>query len=87
MALTLDDYGQLRQKLYRNSSGKTELKALPNLPTKTQLMAAFSVLDNIWENNRAAIKTQIDTAIGQTLTNSLAKEIGKVWLGWKFGKE
>lgn len=87
MALSWQDYKSLRKALFRPYSGKEDLKELPNLPTKSQMLAAFEVIDTIWENNRATIKGQIDTAIGQIIQNTLAKEIGKCWLGWKFGKE
>ena len=80
------DYGALRRLLYRTGEGKEELKARPNLPNEAQLLAAFQVLEDFWENNKAAVKVDLDTALGFTTTAPLAKKIGKAWLAWKFGQ-
>jgi len=84
--LTNAEYGVLRDRLYRLGRGKEELKALPNLPNKTQLIAVFQVLEDFWENNKATVKGDMETALGFSITGTLAKKIGRAWLESKFGR-
>jgi succinylarginine dihydrolase len=81
-----DDYGQIRESLYKAGFGKEELKALPNLPNEAQLKAAFQVMEDLWTNNAATVKTNIETALGRSITAALARKIGRAWLEWKTGK-
>ena len=83
-ALTATDYSAIRDELYRFGNGKDELKALPGLPNEAQLKAAFQALEDFWTSNAAALKTSMQTAIGQTITNALAKKISRAWLQNKF---
>lgn len=84
--LTNDDYGQIRESLYKASFGKEELKALPNLPSEAQLKAAFQAIEDFWANNAATLKTNMETALGRSITAALARKIGRAWLEWKTGK-
>ena len=86
MALSDLDYGEIREILYKPGCGKEELKAHPALPNKSQLKAAFQVVEDLWENNKAVVKTAIDLAMGVTTTNAEAKKIGLAWLIWKASK-
>jgi hypothetical protein len=81
-----DDYGQMRRSVYRAGQGKEELKALAGLPNKTELRAAFQVFENFWTNNAAQLKSDLETALGRSITNALARKIGRAWLEWKLGK-
>jgi hypothetical protein len=74
------------QTLYRPGQGKEELKALAALPNKTQLVAAFQVIETFWETNKAAVKADIDTALGVTTSAALARKIGLAWLLWKVAR-
>lgn len=84
--LTSINYGELREILYRPGAGKEELKAHPALPDQIHILAAFQVLEDFWENNKANIKTAVDAALGVTTTAIEAKKIGLAWLIWKVGK-
>lgn len=83
--LTSEDYTELRKIIYRQGVGKEELKALPYLPNKNQLKAVFQEIEDYWENTQATLKSDMDTAMGQTITNALAKKFGKAWMKWKRG--
>lgn len=83
--LTNSDYTELRKAVYRLGFGKEELKALPYLPNKSQLKAVFQEIEDYWENNQVTLKSDMDAAMGQTMTNPLAKKFGKVWMKWKKG--
>lgn len=85
--LTNEDYGPLRKSLYRAGFGKEELKALlGGLPSEAQLLAAFQVIEDLWADNAVQIKADLEAALGRTITNALAKKIGRAWLEWKTGK-
>jgi hypothetical protein len=81
--LTNDDYGQMRRSVYRAGQGKEELKALAGLPNETELRAAFQVIENFWSNNATQVKSDVEAALGRTITNSLARKIHLAWLIWK----
>jgi hypothetical protein len=81
--LTDQEYGELRRLIYRAGHGKEELKALANLPDSPTFKAILEAVETFWEDNRAALKADMDTAAGFTLTAPLAKKIGKAWLGHK----
>lgn len=59
--------------------------------TKGELKAGFQAIEDWWENNRANLKDDIDTAMGRTpatkISNALAKRMGKIWLQYKWGIE
>lgn len=82
----LTDYRctKFRQKLHNDLD--LQLAESPHL-TKIQLKAGMQAIEDFWENNRATLKTDIDTAIGQNISNALAKKMGKYWLQWKWGIE
>jgi hypothetical protein len=86
VALTDQEYGALRDLLFARGTGKEELKALPALPSEPELRAAFQVLEDYWDGNKAAMKTGIDAALGGTIPPELAKKIGLAWLSWKVSK-
>lgn len=86
MAISDSDYGALRQEVFRWGAGKEELKALPSLPSETQLRAVFEALESFWETNRATLKAQMDAAAGFTLPLQLARKIGVAWLRSKMGR-
>ena len=74
MNLTWDDYGEIRQRIYRDAA-KTELKSKPALPTKMQLKDVFDFVATALDNNRVAIKTGIDSRIGFISSPELAATI------------
>jgi hypothetical protein len=82
MPISDEQYGLMREALFREARG--DLKALANLPSKTELRAAFDVVNDLWENSRAGTKASIDGALGVTTAPALAKAIGKAFLGVKF---
>jgi hypothetical protein len=68
--LTAADAGELWNLLYQ-------------LPNQTKILAAFQVIEDFWENNKATVKANIDTALGVTTTATEAKKIALAWLIWK----
>jgi S-methylmethionine-dependent homocysteine/selenocysteine methylase len=82
MAISDEQYGLMRKAVFREAKG--DLRALASLPNKTELRAAFDVVNDLWEDNKASTKSGIDTALGLTTTAPLAKAIGKAWLTGKF---
>ena len=84
MATVTDaDYGDIRDALYQAAAAKADLKALPALPTKAQLRAAFQAIETRFDNARPALKADIDTALGRVTTAALARKIMIAWLRWK----
>lgn len=81
--LTSQQYHDLRRAVYTKGSGKEELQALPALPNESQFLAAFQAIEDFWENNRAALKTAIEAALGQAITNACARKILIAWLQHK----
>lgn len=74
-----------RHKLHVDGLDLMQVES-PHL-TKPQLKTAFQAVEDFWEANRIALKSQIDTAVGQSISNALAKKIGKYWLQYKWGGE
>lgn len=60
-----------------------QLAEMPHL-TKAQLKVGFQAIEDFWEANRATLKFGIDTAVGQNISNALAKKMVKFWLQWKW---
>lgn len=81
----LTDYQatKFRQLLHED----LDLLIADNCSDKTELKAAFQAVEDFWEDNRAALKSKIDIAMGRTISNALAKKIGKYWLKYKWGLE
>jgi hypothetical protein len=82
--LTNQDYGKIRDIIYRLGWGKEELKALSRLPNKSELKAAFQAIEDSWVANEAGMKSDLDTALSQTTTNAFAKKFAKAWAAWRF---
>jgi hypothetical protein len=80
------DYNTLRDRLYSAGQGKTELKALVSLPNETKLRAGFQAIEDFWTDNQLTLKAALDTALGFTTTNALAKKFLLAWLIWRFFK-
>lgn len=80
------DYGRLRDLLYRAGFGKEELKALASLPNESQILAGFQVFEDFWTNNAAQVKSNLEAALGRSITNTLARKFGRAWLEWKTDK-
>jgi len=76
MNLTWDDYGEIRSAIYRGDS-KTELKSLAVLPSKAEIKAAIDFVATAIDNNKAAVKSGIDSALGVSTTPELAATIFK----------
>ena len=84
---TLTDYrcAKFRQQLHNNDLDL--LFAESPVLTKAELKAAFQAIEDFWEDNRVSLKSDIDSAIGRSISNTLAKKLGKYWLQWKWGVE
>jgi hypothetical protein len=84
--LTSADYKELRRMLYRFGEGKEDLKALPNLPSEAQLLACFQAIEDKWVADQTTYKGLMETALNRTITNTLARLIGKSYLYWRWLK-
>lgn len=60
---------------------RTEVRAAN--PTKDSLLAGFQALEDGYNAERLALKALIDTAMGITTTNTLAKQMEDIWMDWK----
>lgn len=76
---------KFRQDLH--GEGLSLLQAESPPLTKAQLKAAFQAVEDFWETNRVTLKASMDAAAGVTMSNALAKKIGKFWLKDKWGLE
>lgn len=81
--LTPQDYGEIRLAVYRLGVGKEELKALPALPDKAHLLAAFQSFEDDMTTAFPGIKSNMDTALGVTTTQTLARKMFAAYLRWK----
>lgn len=84
--LTGADYKELRKSVYTTSNGKEELKALASLPTEAQLLGAFQSLENDLVAAFSTMKTNVETALGRSITVGLAQKIMAAYLVWKLRK-
>jgi hypothetical protein len=55
--------------------------------TKSQVKAALQAIEDWYDGQRLSVKADIDTAVGQTVGNNLAKKLGKFWMKIKWGLE
>lgn len=76
---------KFRHKLH-DEALELQQAELPHL-TKAELKAGFQAIEDFWETNRATLKSDIDTAVGQNISIALAKKMGKFWLQYKWGVE
>ena len=86
--LTKEDYIALRNTIYRQGFGKEELKALPTVPNKTDLMNMFQACEDWFTNGfnnvpTTSLKSALETGLGQSITLDLAKKVIQVWFKWK----
>ena len=77
-ALTDEDYVFYKQALKADLGARAEMKALA--PTKQAWKDSLQALEDGYEARRVAIKAEMDTALGQTMTNALAQKLEKVWM-------
>lgn len=85
MALTNADFTAYKHALRGDVTAKAEMRAAAL--SKAQWKAALQAIDDWYESERAAVKAAIDTAAGVTLSNPLAKKLGRVWMQQKWGGE
>ena len=76
-------YSELRDSVYLAGAGKEELKALPSLPDKPHLLAAFQSIEDFLVGNSPVIKSSMDVALGITTSQALFRKIFAGYLSWK----
>ncbi len=76
--LTNAEFTAYKHALRDDAAAKAEMRALA--PSKAAWKATLQALEDGYESRRAAIKVEMDTAMGTTLTNGLAKKLEKVWM-------
>ncbi len=79
--LTNEDFTAYKRALRNDPDAKVEMRALT--PSKQAWMASLQALEDGYNTRRAAIKGEMDTAIGSTMTNALAMKLEKVWMQQK----
>ncbi len=80
-ALTSEDFTAYKRVLRNDPAAKAEMRALT--PSKQAWMAALQALEDGYASRRGALKGEMDTAIGVTMTNALALKLEKVWMQQK----
>lgn len=84
MADLTPHYAVLRRAVYQAGLGKEELKALPTLPNKGELLAAFQAMEDYMVGTAApAIKADVDAALGLTTSQALFRKLFAGYLSWK----
>ena len=83
--LTDADFTAHKRALRQDPVARADLKAAGL--TKAQWKAALQAVEDRFEEGRAGLKSAIDLAAGTTLTSSMAKKLGKVWMQQKVGGE
>lgn len=87
MAVITDaDLADMYLQLYRKGEGKEEIKA-DGLLAPAIIKAVFQALEDRFENGRAALKMDMEAAVGRPMSNAAAKKYGRTWLRWKWGLE
>lgn len=87
--LNASDYGQLRRALYRIGDGKEEVKAWPNLPNETQLLAMFQAVEDRMVAAAVQARNDMETILGHNLgpdatTRAAAlRKIIRAWMRWR----
>lgn len=80
--LTDTECTYFRHDLHREALDLQQAES-PHL-TKAQLKAGFQAIEDFWEANRATLKSSMVAAIGQNISNALARKMGKFWLRHKW---
>lgn len=77
-ALTDADFTAYKRALRADPTAKAEMRTLA--PSKASWKAALQALEDGYTSRRAAIKGEMDTAIGTVMSNALALKLEKVWM-------
>lgn len=83
--LTDADFTKMKHLLRNDATAKAEMSAAAL--SKQSWKDTLQALEDWWEATaqQTALKSDMDTAAGVTLSNSLTKKLGKVWMQNKFG--
>ena len=89
--LNWNDYKELRRAAYRQGYGKEELKALPRLPNKNELMSMFQAIEDWFTTGfsgvpTTSLKAATEAGLGQSMPNPLVQKVTSVWFTWKSKK-
>ncbi len=79
-ALTPEDFTAYKRMLRNDPEAKALMRALSPALTKTAWMAALQALEDGYSSRRAAIKGEMDTAMGRAMSNALALKLEKAWM-------
>jgi len=93
--LTRADLVGLWKEWKRDGVGKHLIEALPNLPTTTQIHAAFQIIEDaemggvtipqaaVGQTFPDVLHAQFDSALGQTTSNALFTQARRVWFRFR----
>lgn len=76
--LNSEDFNFYKQALRNDPTARAAIKAAAL--SKSSWKAVFQAIEDRWSGDALGYKSAIDAAAGITLTNALAKIIGKVWM-------
>ena len=82
--LTNEDFTRIKHMLRSDPAAVSQMTAAAL--SKQAWKDTLQALEDWWQatGQQTAIKTAMDAAAGVTLTNQLAKKLGKVWMQNKF---
>ena len=83
--LTNEDFTFYKHAIRRDPIAKSAMRAA--VPSKQQWKDLMQGLDDWYESERLNAKAAMETKAGISITNQLAKKLGKVWMQRKFGSE
>ncbi len=72
---------RMRELAIANPTLRADLQAAQL--SKANWKAAFQAVEDGYNSRRAAIGAEVDTAAGQTLTNTIKKAMEDTWMPWK----
>lgn len=87
MALTEYDRKKVYNELWSQNKDTVNTEVNSTHINRPEFVSAIAALDDWFETKRVEIKTTMETACGKTLSNTMAKLIGKYWMRKKWSLE
>lgn len=81
--LTKKDKTEMRRDYFKPGDGQEHFKGANPSMSGEQILAALQAVEDWFNNERATLKTEMDTAAGVTMTNQQARILARAWLAWK----
>lgn len=78
--LTPTEIRDMWRDVFSPSGGQQHFKGANPAIDSAGVAAVFQAIEDFWETNKVALKADMDTAAGHTLTADQAKVMGRAWL-------